>query len=310
MQCKDNKNYDADLLLRIFVETDDFCKLFEPWYASSPMVQNTADLPQVSTRKRRAPGLCASEVMTILIYYHHSGYKCFEYYYKALVVLSFKDSFPKLVSYNRFIELLPRAKYHLLMFGQWLAHQEERKGIFIIDSKKLPVCHNRRIAQNKTFEGFAARGKASTGWFYGLKIHLIINHLGGIVRFKLTPANVADNNVELLRELFDNLHGKVVGDLGYLTKFFQEFYEQGVQIITRLRSNMKNKLMDFKDKLLLKKRPIIEAVNDILMSVCDIEHTRHRSPINAICHIWASIVAYHYLPNKPAIILEKLTNIL
>lgn len=257
-------------------------------------------------QRRRKPGLSVSEILTILIYYHHSGYKCFQYYYERVVCVFWKKEFPNLVSYQRFIELIPRAQYHLYMFAQWLAYQEEPTGIYIIDSKKLPVCDNRRIAQNKTFVEIAKRGKYSTGWFYGLKIHLIINYLGGIVRFQITPANVADNNKELLKKLFTNLKGKVVGDKGYLTKFFAEFYEQGVHIITKIRSNMKSKLMDMHDKLLLKKRAVIEAVNDILMPVCDIDHTRHRSPINAICHILGAVIAYHYLPNKPAMILEKL----
>jgi hypothetical protein len=306
MQCKDNQSFDADLLLRIFFEVDNFCTEFEAWYTLYVHRQSGVVISGKPPRKVRQPRLSASEIVTILIYYHHSGYKCFQYYYEALVMVDLKKEFPKLVSYNRFIEMIPRAQYHLLMYAQFLAHKAEQTGVYIIDSKKLPVCHNRRIPQHKTFDGVAARGKSSTGWFYGLKIHLIINHLGDIVRFKLTAANVADNNADLLAELFRKLKGKVVGDKGYLSTFFEVFYEQGVQLITKIRSNMKNKMMDMQDKLLLKKRPVIEAVNDILMSVCDIDHTRHRSPTNAFCNVWGAIIAYHYLPNKPSILLQKI----
>lgn len=309
MKCKDNQSFDSDLLLHIFFESDEFNKSFESWYAERTKSRlDVVGLGKIVS-KTRQPGLSVSEVMTLLIYYHHSGYKCFQYYYEALVSVHLRADFPELPSYNRFVELIPRAKYHLFMYAQFLSHQAEQKGVYIIDSKKLPVCHNLRIRGHKTFDGLAARGKSSTGWFYGLKLHLIINPLGEIVRFCLSPANIADNNKDLLCNLFKGLNGKVFGDKGYLSKFFETFYEQGIQLITKIRSNMKNKLMDLGDKLLLKKRPVIEAVNDILTSVCDIEHTRHRSPVNALCNIWAGLSAYHYLPNKPSIILNKLLKI-
>ena len=217
-----------------------------------------------------------------------------------------KANFPKLPAYNRFVELIPRAQYHLFMYAQFLAHPAETTGVYSIDSKKLPVCHNLRIQGHKTFKGIAQRGKSSTGWFYGLKLHWIIHPLGEIVRFDLSSGNVAANKKDLLIGLFRGLRGKVFGDKGYLTKFFETFYEQGVQLIPKIRSNMKNKLMDMTDKLLLQKRPVIAAANAILTSLCDIEHTRHRSPTNALCGIWAGLLAYHYLPNKPSIILEKI----
>lgn len=83
----------------------------------------------------------------------------------------------------------------------------KRTGTYFIDSKKLPVCDNRRIHSNKVFEGFAKRGKSSTGWFYGLKVHLIINELGQIMNFMLTPASVADNNENLLKKMLKGLRG-------------------------------------------------------------------------------------------------------
>jgi len=132
-----------------------------------------------------------------------------------------------------------------------------------------------------------------------LKIHLVINHLGQIVTFSFTPGNVADNNQRLLLRLVSNLKGYLVGDKGYYTKLFETFYENGLHLILRPKKNMKHKIVSPTLVSLNKKRAIIESVNDILMTVCDIEHTRHRSPINGICQMIAAIIAYQSLENKP-----------
>lgn len=290
-------NIDIDKLIEIFFNCDDFCKTLDHYLIS----QN-----QSPVLRTRVPQLSPSEIMTILTYYHLSGYKCFQYYYERLVAGFMPTFFPKLVSYNRFTELIEKILPHMYLFAQFGALSAQRSGLYIIDSKKLPVCHNLRIASNRVFKDVAARGKSSTGWFYGLKIHLVINHLGDIVHFQLTAGNVADNNINVLNKLLDKLKGICLGDKGYLTKFFEQFYEKGIKIVTKIRSNMKNKLMPLQDRLLLNKRNIIESVNDILMTVCDIEHTRHRSPYNAMAHIVASLVAYSFLDNKPSLILSKL----
>lgn len=167
------------------------------------------------------------------------------------------------------------------------------------------VCDNRRIHSNKVFEGFAKHGKSSTGWFYGLKIHLIINELGQIMNFMVTSANVADNNETLLKKMLLGLKGKCFGDKGYIAKLFVYFYEQGLQLVHKIRGNMKSQLMALNDKINLKKRALIESVNDILMTVFDIEHTRHRSPINAIVHTFGALAAYCFYDNKPTAFIKK-----
>jgi Transposase DDE domain len=290
-------NLEIDKLIEIFIASDDFCKSLEMYLRA----QNGP-----TTQPTRVPQLAPSEIMTILSYYHLSGYKCFQYYYERLVKGFMLTYFPNLVSYNRFVELIFPILPHMYLFTQYRALSAQRSGLYIIDSKKLPVCHNLRIASNKVFKDVAARGKSSTGWFYGLKIHLIINHLGEIVNFQLTPGNVADNNINVLNKLLNKLEGICLGDKGYLTQFFEQFYLKGIKIVTKIRSNMKNKLMPLQDRLLLKKRNVIESVNDILMTVCDIEHTRHRNPYNAMAHIFAALTAYSFLDNKPALILNKL----
>nr|WP_310587875.1 IS982 family transposase [Emticicia agri] len=227
------------------------------------------------------------------------------YYYEHLVQKDFTSYFPKLPSYHRFIELIGRQTLKLYMFVKVLTSLSEKTGHYFIDSKKLPVCDNRRIHSNKVFAGFATRGKSSTGWFYGLKIHLIINELGQIMNFTLTPANVMDNNEHLLKKMFKGLKGKCYGDKGYLSKLFTFFYQQGLHLVTKIRENMKNQLISVNDKINLKKRGVIESVNDILMTVFDIEHTRHRSPINAIAHIFGALAAYCFYECKPTTFIKR-----
>jgi hypothetical protein len=277
-------------LLEIFIWTDDFVKAVDQ-----------ICLPVRVGQRRRVPGLASSEMLTILIFYHHSGYKCFEYYYKRCVLKDLIGHFPQAPSYTRFVQLIPRNLHLLYWMGKVRGLMAQATGLYFVDSKKLPVCDNRRIHSHKVFKDIAQRGKASTGWFYGLKMHLVINNLGEIASFSITAANVMDNAKEVLDKLFKFIQGKCFGDKGYISKHFEHFYQKGLQLITRIRKNMKNKLMDYYDKIMLQKRGIIESVNDILMTVFDIDHTRHRSPINAVTHIIGAVVAYSFYKNKPCV---------
>ena len=286
--------FDESKLIEIFCDADDFCQAFEQWECRQSPTQKAHRAVGAKAQLKR------SEIIAITVFFQLSGFKNFEYYYQRLVLPCWESYFPKLVSYNRFVELIGENWMVLFLFANWRSAQGRRSGAYYIDSKKLPVCHNRRIHQNRVFEGIARRGKSSTGWFFGLKIHLVINHLGEIIRFLLTPGNVADNNQKVLKYLLDDLQGRCFGDAGYLTKCFEHFFKQGLKLVCKVRSNMKNCLMDLQDKLLLKKRGIIESVNDILMTVHEIEHTRHRSPRNAFAHIFASLVAYSYCKCKPS----------
>ena len=154
----------------------------------------------------------------------------------------------------------------------------------------------------KVFKTCAARGKTSTGWFYGFKLHLVINDCGEICSFYLTAGNVDDRNLDVIGRLCRELSGKLFGDRGYISQaLFERLREQGVQLITRLRKNMKNVLMDMGDKLLLRKRAVIESVNDFLKNICQVEHSRHRSIPNFIVNMLGALSAYSFLPRKPSI---------
>lgn len=143
------------------------------------------------------------------------------------------------------------------------------------------------------------------GWFYGLKVHLVINQYGELVNFVLTPGNVAGNNGNLLTELLAQRQGQCFGDRGYPSRLFSHFYEQGLQIVTKLRRKMKNALMPLADKLHLRKRGLIESVNDLLTTVFDAEHTRHWSAVNAQVNVLSGLIAYCFYDHKPSIVIPE-----
>ena len=291
-------------MIELFIEIDDLLKAYATYQSK------TATSLFESIKSKRKPSLNGSEVATIIVCYHLSGYRNFEYYYKQVILDKYKSYFPTSLSYSRFVSLIPRA---LPVIALWSLHSCAKSlntGYYFIDSKKLQVCHLRREKSHKVFKDYARKGKTSTGWFYGLKVHLVINHLGQIVSFVFTPGNVADNNQKLLQQLVGNLKGYLVGDKGYYTKLFQIFYKNGLHLILKPKKKMKALPVEQKLVSLSKKRAVIESVNDILMTVCDIEHTRHRSPINGICQMVASIIAYQSLKNKPHVYISNAINYL
>lgn len=287
-------------LIQIFIDVDDFCQAFDSWVSTQDQYKSFYNWNSVMSR---------SEVMSIIIFYQVSGYKCFQYYYDQMVVANLKTYYPNLVGYKRFLRLMSCCFDQLYLFAQWQSSQSQATGIYYADSKKLPVCDNRRIHSHKVFEGIAQRGKSSTGWYYGLKIHLVINNLGQIMSFLFTPANFADNNHKVLKELFSGLKGSCFADKGYISKLFEYFFKSGLKIVTKVRKNMKNALLPIQEKYQLMKRGIIESVNDILMTVFDIEHTRHRNPINALTHMTAALIAYNYMDKKPTVFFPELNKI-
>jgi hypothetical protein len=279
-------------LIEIFITCDDFCNALTQWQTQQGTLPTT-----------RAGELSDSEMLAITIFYHHSGAKCFEYYYRDWVEAQLGPYFPKLISYERFVARMPRLLPGLFVLLKWLCAQSSRTGFYIVDSKPLAVCDNHRIKANRVFAGLSTRGRSSMGWFFGFKAHLVINQYGQLINFMITPGNVADNNPGLLTELLTDLQGQCFGDRGYLTKLFAEFYQRGLHLVTKLRRKMKNTLMPLGDKLNLRKRGLIESVNDLLTSVFDVEHTRHRSAVNSQINVLAGLIAYCFYDCKPSIIV-------
>lgn len=280
---------------RLYCEVDDFCHVFEPQWERQ---QIEAEIKH----RIRPSALTLSEVTTIVIAFHSSGFRNFKRFYIDFVCANHRDAFPTLVSYSRFVELMPSALMPLCAFLQ--TRYGRVTGIAYIDSTPLEVCHPKRAHAHRVLEPGATWGKTSMGWFYGFKLHLVINDEGELLALKLTAGNVDDRAP--VPQLTRGLFGKLFGDKGYISQsLFEQLYERGVQLITRLRKNMKNKLMSLVDKLLLRKRALIESVNDQLKNISQIEHTRHRSGANFLVNLVAGLVAYTYQPKKPSLNLRR-----
>lgn len=282
-------------LEELFCSVDDFCQTFEPQWERQLLGNGLH-------QRKRERSLCLSEIMTILISFHQSCYRNFKTYYREKVQSDWQGDFPGLLSYQRFVEwmpstLLPLCAYLRSCFGTC-------SGISFLDATSLKVCHNRRIKQHKVFKHLAARGKTSVDWFFGFKLHLVVNDKGELLNFVLTPGNTDDRTPvpKLLQQLF----GKVFADKGYVSqKLIKQLLETvGVKLITKLKRNMKNRLMPLSDRLLLRKRSIIETIIDQLKNISQIEHSRHRSPINCLVNIVCGLIAYCRQPKKPSIAID------
>lgn len=284
-------------LVTLFYLVDEFCKQFEPEWRARQI--------ESGERVRNKPGrMSLSEVMTICIWFHASNHRTFKKYYQEYVCVHLADCFPGQVSYPRFLRLMRECTLPLLALMMSLLAPATL--VNFVDSTTLDVCHNKRIWKHRVFKGIAARGKSSMGWFFGLKLHLTVNERGEITSFLLTPGNVADNNQELMVKLTERLTGKLYADKGYISHdLFLSLLQKGITLITGIRRNMKNHLMSLWDKLMLRKRSIIETINDQLKNTQQIEHSRHRSPHNFIVNLLSGLIAYQLQPKKPCIHYTK-----
>lgn len=275
----------------IFCEIDDFCKIF--------FQKNQKNLLPNKNRQRNKPcRMSHSEIMTILVLFHMSHYRTFKDYYHECVIRYLKPYFPELVSYNRFTEL----KSHVVpLLALYMKHKSGVKtGLYYIDSTSLKACRNQRISRHKTFKDIAARGKSSMGWFFGFKLHLVINHKGEIMSFCLTPGNVDDRKP--MENLFKNLKGTACGDKGYISKAKSEsLLEKGLSFVTKTMKRMKKIVRTSFEKFLLSQRSVVETVIEQLKSICLIEHSRHRKPDNFLANVLSALIAYTLKPRKPKI---------
>lgn len=277
----------------MYIEIDDFCK-------SNPDILNT--WTNKKDKRVRVPRLTLSEIMTIMIHYHQKSFKHFKGYYKEYVQKELKSDFPDLVSYNRFVELAPRAILPMVLFLNHRCQLSQRTGIYYIDSAPWKVCHPKRAHSHKVMRGFAAWGKTSVGWFFGLKYHLVINHLGEIMSFYISAGNIPDNNAKVLFMLTKGLSGWLFGDKGYLlNEAKRDLLEKGrlLNIFAKSRRNMKKQEIPFQAKFWRRKRGTIESVIEITKSECDAEHSRSRSPSNAIANLLSALTAYSFRKTKP-----------
>lgn len=280
-----------DKITEIFTIVDEFCKNFE---------QQTSSF-LIGKKSKRPSTMSTSEVITISLLFHLSGFRTFKHFYIFYVQKHMKSEFPKTVSYNRFVELQQSCVMPMTIFLKTCC-LGACTGISFVDSTPIRVCGNKRIRRNKVFKGLAQTGKSTMGWFHGFKLHIVINDKGEILNFCITQANVDDREPLKNESFLKAVFGKLYADKGYISEKLQQLlFIDGVHLITNIKNNMKNSLLTMSDKIMLRKRSVIETVNDELKNICQVEHSRHRSFTNFITNIVAGLIAYSFLPKKPSI---------
>jgi len=290
--------FSDDKITELFCIIDEFCKEYDE-------IINKGLLGKTFLRKSK---MSKSEVMTITILFHLSGFRTFKHFYIFYVQKHMKKDFPSTVSYNRFTELMQQNIMPLSLFLKTCC-MGKCTGISFIDSTPIRVCKNKRIKRNKVFKGIATTGKSTMGWFHGFKLHIIVNDKGELLNFTITQANVDDRAPLKNKRFIEKIYGKLFGDKGYLGKeLFGNLFNDGIHLVTYLKRNMKNVLMPLMDKIHLRKRSIIETINDQLKNICQVEHSRHRSFDNFISNLISGLIAYTFLPKKPSIKYQVVAN--
>ena len=257
-------------ILDLYCSVDAFWQRFEPLWERELLASG-------QRRRRRATRLHPAEILTILILFQQSGYRTFKGFYTQHVQMPLRQEFPRLVSYTRFVDLMPRFLVPLAIYLH--TQRGACTGISFIDSTSLAVCHPARIQQHRVFRVDARRGKTSVGWFYGFKLHLVVNDRGELLAFCLTPGNTDDRTPvpRLVRRLF----GRLFGDKGYISAPLAErlFLEPGTAphhqtAQEHAQSSSSTSPTGSCCANARSSRPSF----DQLKNVCQIEHSRHRSP--------------------------------
>ena len=285
-----------DKVIEIFCVIDEFVKNLH----TELQKKLRLEVPVEGTRHRNRKGrLSESEIMTILVCYHFCSFRNFKDYYMLYIRGHLGSCFPDAVSYNRFVELMPRVFFHMMLFMKLRAFGK-CSGISFVDSTMIPVCHNLRRHFNKVFKDIAADGKGTMGWCHGFKLHLLCNDCGEIITFCLTRANVDDRDARVWNVFAKELYGKVFADRGYIKRaLFEELFDRGIHLVHGLKANMRNRLMPMWDKIMLRKRYIIECINELLKNKANLVHSRHRSVHNFMMNICSALTAYCFFDNKP-----------
>ncbi|MBO1364515.1 IS982 family transposase [Prevotella sp. A2931] len=296
-----------DKVIEIFCIIDEFCKNLDAELSKNLQIAPTDEgYKHLRHRKGR---MSESEIMTILLCYHFGTFRNFKHYYLFFVKEHLKTYFPTAVSYNRFVELMPRVFFQLMAFMKLYAFGK-CSGISFVDSTMIPVCHNVRRYFNKVFDGVAKSGKGTMGWCHGFKLHFLCNDTGEVMTFCLTPANVDDRDKRVWSVFTKVLYGKVFADRGYIKQeLFEQLFGQGIHLVHGLKAKMKNKLMPMYDKIMLRKRYIIECINELLKNKANLVHSRHRSIHNFVMNLCSALAAYCFFENKPEALPVHIENI-
>ncbi len=271
----------------------------EKFYAFYEQSMKSQQITSSNTRKRnKSSRMAPHRIMAVLLMFHLSGYRDFRSFYEIMIQGYLKKMFPHSLSYSWFIRI--KSRYLHAMFCYLTSKMQPSHEISYIDSTCLKACHIKRASSHKTFKGIAEKGHTSVGWFYGFKLHLVIDAYGNIVDFCVSKGNKHDTYG--LDKLTKNIKGLLFGDKGYISqKKAKQLEDKGIKLITKPRKNMKPKSLSKEEKSLLRSRGVIETVIGQLKDMHHVENTKVRSMHGWMMNILAALTAYQIRAFKPSI---------
>lgn len=191
--------------------------------------KDVAGSPKKACQRNRAWRMSRSEIMTILICFHLGSFRNPKHCYLFCVRERIADLLPDILSYNQFVELWARLSVEMTLFLQ-VCRFGRYTGISFVDSTCIPVCHNKRIKRNRVFKDYAVVGRSTMGWYFGFKLHPIVNERGEVLNFMPTKVNVDDKDENVFNRLSDNVFGKLFADKGYISQgLFDRLFNDSVQ---------------------------------------------------------------------------------
>jgi len=277
-----------------------FCDVDDVMLSVAPHLKATQSA--AGTQRQRPGQVWPSEILTIVIPVPQSHSRTFKASDTEHVHVSLTSECPHLVSSPRCVALIPSMLVPLLASVQ--SRSGDGTGIRVIDATSRSVCDPTRIHQHRVFAADATRGTSSMGWFCGFQLHLAVHDQGELLACSLTPGTVDDRAP--VPQMVQRLRGKRIGDRGSIAASLTEvLFEQGWQLITRVRTHRKNHLMHLSETRLVRTRAMIASMIDQLKNISQMEHSRHRSPTNVVVHVSAGLLASSHHANKPGLHLDQ-----
>jgi hypothetical protein len=276
-------NFDTTL---VFCVIDDLCKYL--------FVE-----PHTAGRHR---GLSVSEVITICLIRDHFKIEDLKHLYR-LLDQKYRYDFPGLPSYANFVATVNSSSWQMLTLVKVLVaiNNQSAVTVKIVDSTPLPVCHNMRIYKHKTMKKYATRSKSTMGWFYGLKLHLLIDLQRNILNIQFTTAKASERAV--LKAFFMTISNSiVVADAGYISKALEKLaVESGSIFLTSMRKNMK-KLTTPAHIALLNLRGRVEGIFSLLKARLGLISSLPRSVGGYFAHCIRVLFIHMFQPITKALV--------
>lgn len=247
--------------------------------------------PFTKTHPGPLADLTDAELVTLALWRFHTGFSDWKHAYLCYVTHYTKE-FPKLPSYKNFITGINRVAVKALWVLAALMYLARKDNMLlkIIDSSALPVCKNKRISSHKVMKQFASRGKTSQGWYYGMKLHLVIDTLGSLLSVRITTGSIQDRKVTL--SMLSRLFGIILADAGYCSLPLKtKLFHLGKDFVTAVRNNMRQ-LMTKEQHQLLKRRQWVEVVLSSIKDRMKMATSLPRSVTGMLAHYIYTLLAY------------------